>query len=191
MKKFWPWALLLGGAAVLIYYFRDRAAQVAGDVIGTVEEAVHNMMTPKYAGAASPYDDLINLYAAKNSLDPMLVRAIIRQESNWNPSVMGFDGLSVGLMQITLPVAQDYFGRPSNFTELADPETSIAIGTKLLGSLLKRYGLEGAIASYNEGPGNWLKGRRDAVYVDSVMAFYKQYQDAQAIDVTGDGKESA
>lgn len=169
------WLGLLGLALYFIFFGKQT--------VDTVKEAVLSMFKPKYAGAMSPYDDLINLYAFQNGLDPLLVRAVIRQESNWDPGVPGSDGLSIGLMQITLPLAHDFFGRDSSFDELADPETNIKIGTWYLGREVAAYGQEGGIASYNEGPGNWLKGKHDASYVNSVLGYYKQYQDA--IDITG------
>ncbi len=184
MKR--KYLLLFGviAAALYIILFGKKTFEVAKEIVST-------MMKPKYAGGASPYDDLINSYAAKNHLDPMLVRAIIRQESNWDPDVPGFDGLSIGLMQITLPLAHDYFGRDSSFEELKDPETNIAIGTWYLGRMIQKFGTELGIAAYNEGPGNAAKGAADggynqgpyddAKYVESVLNFYNQYMTAQAI----------
>ncbi len=162
--------LLICAVLVLLFIFFG-----GGEVYAMIKKR-----TAKYIGAETPYDDLIQKYARKYGVDPLLIRAVIQQESNWQESVMGEDGLSVGLMQITLPLAHDFFGRDSNFTELADPETSINIGAWYLGKLIPKYGTTGALASYNEGPGNWLKGKHDEVYTTSVLAFYQQYQEGAA-----------
>lgn len=153
--------LMIIGIALFIILYGERAyAMLTGKVL--------------YAKNDSPYEDLIQKAANKYGIDANIIKAIIMQESSYRPSVIGYDGLSIGLMQITKPVAHDYFGRDVNFSEFSDPAINIDIGVQLL-SKLQKYGFEGMIASYNEGPGNWLKGRHDTDYVSRIMNYYNQY----------------
>jgi soluble lytic murein transglycosylase len=154
-------------------------------------EDIYNMIIkPKYAGINSPYDDIIEKYAKKYNLDPLLIRAVIRQESNWKSDVIGFDGLSIGLMQITKPLAHDFFyslgmvyqsynpNAPDvKFSDFNDADTNIMIGAwKLHSDMLHFKGdLNKVLDSYNMGRGNVEKGL-DITYSDSVLNFYSWYK---------------
>ena len=153
--------LVFGVALFVIVYFYGR------DALALTKKTIYDV---------SDYDELINNYAAHFGLDPLLIRAVIMQESSWRPDVMGYDGRSVGLMQITLPLAQDYFGHAVTFDDIAEPDINIHIGAWYLAKLMRRYNgdLNKALDGYNEGPGNVDKGR-DISYSDSVLAYYRAY----------------
>lgn len=115
-----------------------------------------------------PYRDLIITEAEKNELDPLLVAAVIRVESRFNPAARSRRG-AVGLMQIMPPtgawIAEKMGRRPPGISELEDPAVNVPLGTWYLADLLKEFGeLEVALAAYNAGRGhvaNWLAaGRR-------------------------------
>ena len=105
--------------------------------------------------AASPgdYETLIQKYAAQNSLDPSLVKAVIQTESGGNPRSVSGAG-AMGLMQL-MPANVKEAGLSDPF----DPEQNIAAGTKQLAGLLTQYhgDLDLALAGYNAGPGNVRK----------------------------------
>ncbi len=155
----------------------------AGALIGGYVLMTHKA---KYVKQASPYDDLIQAYADKYSVDPLLIRAIIQQESAWDPDVPGEDGLSIGLMQPTLATAHDFFGYDVTFDDIKDPDTNIHIGVwdfdRWRTYLAERgeTSLEAQIASYNEGPGNWFKGKHDVSYVQGVIGYYNLYRGVSA-----------
>ena len=98
----------------------------------------------------APYvEGLITKYAAQNGLQPQLVRAVIRQESDGNPRDVSHAGAR-GLMQL-MPEEIHELG----VTDPFDPEQNIAAGTRLLSGLLKQHNgdIPLALAAYNAGSG--------------------------------------
>lgn len=102
---------------------------------------------------SSTLDGIVQKYAAQNGLEPALVRAVIKTESDGNPRCVSRAG-AMGLMQL-MPANVKEAGIADPF----DPEQNIAAGTKQLAGLLKQYGgnLDLALAGYNAGPGNVRK----------------------------------
>lgn len=103
-----------------------------------------------------PYWDTIKAESAKNDLDPYLVASLIRQESEFNPSVVSYAN-AYGLMQL-LPSVGRQMAREEGMThfqtfQLLDPETNIKLGTRYLKQMLDRLGdvPEYALAAYNAG----------------------------------------
>lgn len=124
------------------------------------------------------YDDIILPLAQSYNLDPALVKAVIAEESKFNPTAYHWDGpdpilnVSRGLMQIEgvndVALAQasnDVQDGPDapNFLDgrsggLYDPYLNVPIGVRMLAANLARTGgvLDAAIAAYNAG---WSKVR--------------------------------
>lgn len=103
-----------------------------------------------------PYWSTIKAESAKNGLDPYLVASLIRQESEFNPSVVSYAN-AWGLMQL-LPTTGRQLARAEGMTHfqtymLLDPETNIRLGTRYLKQTLDRFGgvPEYALAAYNAG----------------------------------------
>jgi soluble lytic murein transglycosylase len=100
--------------------------------------------------------DTIKTESAKNGLDPYLVASLIRQESEFNPSVISYAN-AYGLMQL-LPSVGRAMAREEGMShfetfQLLDPETNIRLGTRYLRQMLDRFGgvQEYALAAYNAG----------------------------------------
>ena len=142
----------------------------------------------------------ITFFAGRHGIDPRLVRAVIFQESRFDPDCKGSKG-EVGLMQI-LPkgAAADYVMRhklpPYSRRALANPKLNLEIGCWYLARAMKRYkdyrnGTALALAQYNAGArrsDKWkppvktgeviprinIKSTRK--YVSSIIRRYRRYQ---------------
>jgi soluble lytic murein transglycosylase len=102
------------------------------------------------------YWSLLNKYGATNRLDPMLVAAVIRQESAFDPAAVSPVGAR-GLMQLMPKTAARVaagLGRPPpSARDLEQPAVNIPLGTTYLGQLVTRYdgAIHRAVAAYNAG----------------------------------------
>lgn len=105
---------------------------------------------------ASPYDSLIREAANRYGVDPNLVKAFVRQESNFNPRAKRVEAqlsdASYGLMQILYSTArgEGYNGTPEG---LLDPVTNLNYGVLYLKRCLTRTDQNAAAAAsmYNGG----------------------------------------
>jgi soluble lytic murein transglycosylase len=100
--------------------------------------------------------DIIKAESAKNNLDPYMVASLIRQESEFNPSVVSYAN-AYGLMQL-LPSVGRQIAREEGIShfetyQLLDPATNIRLGTRYLRQMLDKFGgiQEYALAAYNAG----------------------------------------
>jgi len=97
---------------------------------------------------ATPYGELISSISEAHGVDPLLVRALIQVESNYNPRAKSSKG-AMGLMQLMPQTAREY-----NVRNPYDPKSNVEAGIKKLKSLIDRLGvLELALAAYNAGEG--------------------------------------
>ena len=125
-------------------------------------------------------DKLIDKYATQNNLDPDFVKAVVKQESGFNPNAKSHCG-AMGLMQLMPSTAQG-LGVKNAF----DAEQNIYGGTKYLKGLMDRFGnnKELALAAYNAGPNAVKKYngvppyKETQNYVKNVMASYGRFKDA-------------
>ena len=121
--------------------------------------------------------DLVNYYARAYRLDPNLVLAVIRQESNFTVRATSPKG-ACGLMQLMPGTALEM-----GVSDLYDPAENIAGGAQYLAKMLWLFDndLDLALAGYNAGPATVQRyggippfpETRD--YVQRVKGFYRQY----------------
>ncbi|MBR6552798.1 MAG: lytic transglycosylase domain-containing protein [Clostridia bacterium] len=130
--------------------------------------------TTVFAGNTK-YDEHINNYAMMYGIDPLLVKAVIKQESGFNPNAESSAG-AVGLMQLMPATA-----RSLGVKNAKDPKQNIAGGTKYLASLLKQFdgNIPLALSAYNAGAGTVKKYgnkippyKETQNYVKNIMATY-------------------
>src|SRR5207302_7395319 len=95
----------------------------------------------------SNFDDYIDRYAAQYRVDPILVRAVIQVESDFNPRCISNKGAR-GLMQLMPETARRYGVR-----SIFDPDENIRGGIRYLADLLELFprDLPRVLASYNAG----------------------------------------
>ena len=128
----------------------------------------------------SEINDLIEKYAEKNGLDSDFVKAVVKQESGFNPQATSSCG-AMGLMQLMPGTAQGL-----GVTNAYDAEQNIMGGTKYLKGLLDRFDNNKslALAAYNAGPnavkkyGGIPPYMETQNYVKSVLSNYDKMKGA-------------
>lgn len=122
----------------------------------------------------SHYDRIVSSKSLKYNIEPSLISAVIKVESNWNSRAVSQKGAQ-GLMQLMPATA-----REMNVSNSFNPEENIDGGTKYLRYLLDRFNgdLELALAAYNAGPERIRKYggippiRETQLYVKQVLQLY-------------------
>jgi hypothetical protein len=111
-----------------------------------INSAIHR----EFFNASMPYGDIIHQKAAKYDVDPVLVAAVIEQESKFRHTARSSVGAR-GLMQL-MPRTGKWMGA----SDLYDPEQNVDAGVKYIKYLQGRFNgnLKNTIAAYNAGEGN-------------------------------------
>jgi len=96
------------------------------------------------------YQKIINQAAKRYDMEPALIKAVIKAESNFDNHALSNKGAK-GLMQLMPDTAYDM-----NLKDPFDPKENIFAGTRYLSLLLKRFNNDTilALAAYNAGPEN-------------------------------------
>ena len=137
------------------------------------------MKTGKSSNSSNnSFDPIIEKAAQKYGLDPDLIRAVIKQESNGKADAVSSKGAK-GLMQLIDSTA-NMLGVKNSF----NPEENIMGGSRYLKDLLDQFdnNIELALASYNAGPGNVKRYggippfKETQNYVKKVLSNYQQLQ---------------
>lgn len=123
-----------------------------------------------------PYAEQVMTAAEAAGVDPLLVWAVMRQESRFDPEARSFANAQ-GLMQVVPGTRDEIAGRLGEEVRLDamfDPDTAIRFGVAYLGSLLEGYegDVELAVAAYNGGPGSVLLWLDDPL-VETRDDFYR------------------
>ncbi len=135
------------------------------------------------------YENWIVQYSVKYQVDPALVAAVIRQESNFDPNARsgaGAKGLAQ-FMDTTATTMAKETGRYPNYN-IFDPETSVDFCAAHIRDLMIKYNgnIDAALAGYNAGTGSadkWIRlGILDNLpsgetknYVKKVKNYYSIY----------------
>jgi len=124
--------------------------------------------------ATGDFAALINQAANKYNVNPGLVQAVVKAESNFNPSAVSSAG-ALGLMQL-MPATAAGLG----VSNALDPAQNIEGGVKFLSQLLTHFNgnVKLAVAAYNAGQGavdryNGVPPYKETqTYVERVLGYY-------------------
>jgi len=128
-----------------------------------VPRYLHRLAYPTY------FAELILDHAARNGLDPLLLFAVVRQESRFDPAAGSWAG-ALGLMQVIPPtgewIALQLGERGFRREDLLRPMVNVRFGAWYLARQMRDFGGDplAALAAYNGGPGYarlWLSQMQD------------------------------
>jgi soluble lytic murein transglycosylase-like protein len=170
-------------------HFAQQLAAAQGTTATTGTAPATATGTTLGGGAPTQYDAPITAAATKYGIDPALLKGLIRQESNFNPSARSGAGAQ-GLTQL-MPGTAVSLG----VTDATDPAQAIDGGAKYLKAQLDRFGGDAskALAAYNAGPGAVAKYggvppyAETQNYVTKVLGYAAEYRGAattSAVPVT-------
>lgn len=144
--------------------------------------AVPTPIQPDFEGRSPRYSKrellrTIHWYARQYRLDPALLRAVVKAESDFDPGAVSRKG-AVGLMQLMPHTAAHH-----RVADPFDPIQNIRAGAKQLRRLVNRYdgNLSLALAAYNAGAqrvkGNKVPRIRETrAYVHKVLRYYRDFK---------------
>jgi soluble lytic murein transglycosylase len=145
-----------------------------------------------------PYSATVEAAAAEFKVDPLLIWAVMREESRYDPEALSYAGAR-GLMQV-IPSTQTWIaeqlGEDISPGDAYTPEASIRMGAWLLHFLIDYYegDLELAIAAYNGGAASvdswqadplvsnrddllrWIEFGETREYLERVSLSYQVYE---------------
>jgi len=146
-----------------------KASSLSGYIVGDSNQLFSSNAFNK------TYDKHIIKACNKYGVDPYLVKAVIRAESNFDPNAVSPKNAK-GLMQITKPTAEDY-----EVNDVFDPTSNIEGGVRILKHLIEYFdgNVELALAGYNAGKYAVIKYDNQIPpypetqqYVARVLSFY-------------------
>lgn len=164
-----PWGLYRAAQALDSAGLTTLALQAADELIARAPGGRMGAPLPLLRLAyPADFPDLVNADAAASGLDPLLLYAVVRQESEFNP-VAGSGAGAQGLAQLIPTTAQDVAGQLGLSISTADltrPVINLQLGAAYLAAQVKATGgdLSRAIAAYNAGAGSvarWHKQSGD------------------------------
>jgi soluble lytic murein transglycosylase len=173
----------------------EMAARAATRLAGERSDAPRDLLRIAYP---SDYLDLAIAEAEANEFPPLLLLALIRQESFFRPDAESFAG-ALGLTQVIPSTADEIAGQLGevdfSFADLLRPNVSLRFGSHYLGNQLAFFegDVSAALAAYNGGPGNSLRWSAAAptdpdvfletidltetrAYVELVLEHYARYR---------------
>jgi len=133
------------------YKLNEQPARRLGSPEDQLVGTIMRRSSSRFAqDAPQTLNSYINVAASSHQVDPLLIKAVIKTESNFDSNALSPKGAR-GLMQLMPGTAKDL-----QVADSFDPRQNINGGTKYLRYLLDNYkgNVELSLAAYNAGPGN-------------------------------------
>ncbi|MEX0799680.1 MAG: lytic transglycosylase domain-containing protein [Dehalococcoidia bacterium] len=198
-----PWLMYRLTRALVDESQTEAAARTAARLIEDHPDAPRELLRVAYP---SDYLDLATAEAAPNRFPPLLMLALIRQESYFRPDAESSAG-ALGLTQVIPTTAEEIAGQlgEEGFvnSDLFRPLVSLRFGGHYLGRQLEFLAgdVSAALAAYNGGPGNAQRWQEAAAgdpdvfleaitlsetraYVELVLEHYARYRYAYGLTET-------
>ncbi len=195
-----PWRLYRLARALDAEGQTEMAARAAARLIEDRADAPQELLRLAYP---SDYLELVTAEAEVNGFPPLLLLALVRQESFFRPDAES-SAEALGLTQVIPSTADEIAGQlaEADFTyvDLFRPNVSLRFGAHYLGSQLELFDgdIGAALAAYNGGPGNALRWQEMAsgdpdlfvetigfsetrAYVELVLEHYARYRYAYGL----------
>jgi soluble lytic murein transglycosylase-like protein len=159
----------------------DAYAAAASQNNDLLQAALPPTIEPVPQRASSPADSPVTAIAHRAAerygLNPALVKAVIKAESNFNATVVSRAGAQ-GLMQLMPGTARDL-----GVSDPFDPEQNVMGGARYLKQLYSKYDgdIDKTLAAYNWGPGNVDRKGIDVLpeetrnYLDRVKRYQSEF----------------
>jgi soluble lytic murein transglycosylase-like protein len=179
-------AAAVGGAAAPASSAPASAtSSTTNDFSALLSQATAAQSAPAGDGSTA-YDALIQQAAQANGVDPALLKALIRQESGFDPNARSGAG-AAGLTQL-MPSTAAGLG----VTDPTDPQQAIDGGARYLRQQLDAFGGDEtkALAAYNAGPGAVQKYggvppyAETQQYVKNVLGYADAYRSSTPVSIT-------
>lgn len=114
-------------------------------------------------------DEMFQMAGVRYNIDWKLIKAVAIVESRLDPNAIGDHKRSVGIMQVSIGLAQFYDLKRG---DLFNPYINIHIGASHLSYLIQKYGLKKGIRIYNAGERRFFSGRYSNDYYHAVIRNY-------------------
>ena len=167
-----PWGLYRLARSLQDLNLTHLAARAANRLLASsgvsLAEAPRSLLELAYPLAYAP---LVEAAGRENEVSPLILLALIRQESFYDPQAASAAG-ALGLTQVVpatgMEIAEKLGRRDFAPRDLLRPSLSIEFGASYLGGQLQLFDgdLYLALAAYNGGPGNALRWRDDPAAAD-------------------------
>jgi soluble lytic murein transglycosylase-like protein len=141
-----------------------------------ISDRIKSIVT-KHVINNTDYDTMIAQHAANHGIDPLLIKAVMKAESNFNPRALSHKGAQ-GLMQLMPDTA-----RLMKVEDPFDPDDNIKGGARYLKYLDDIFGgnIELILAGYNAGPRRVIENKMNVppyeetkTYIQRVKSYYNK-----------------